>query len=89
MTYYFVKFSADYSDEFDVKGCTVTNKTPDKYMEAEKALIYPTERWFGTNESIEFNSFEEHCDAYKFIECSKEFYDEFFKMAPHGIGYLL
>lgn len=92
MKYYFVRFTADYADEFDIGGCFVTEKSPEEFFkETEKVAEkyydgFPCEVYFGTNEFIEYESLEEYKKRFHFQECTKEFYDEFKSFSSYPVG---
>lgn len=92
MKYYFVRFSADYADEFDIGGCFVTTRSPEDFFEEalENSIEYfdgfPCDRYFGTNEFITYESLEDYKRCFNFQECSKEFYEEFQRLNPYWVG---
>lgn len=57
--YKIVKFAANYADEFDIDGIRIfEEKDWDEYVE-NMHIEWPDEWYFGTNEFIEFQSFED------------------------------
>lgn len=89
MKHYLVKFYADYADEFNVEGAIVTTKSPDEFFQKAEGAEFPYERYFGTNEAIYFQSFEDYQNAFEFVECTKEFHDEFKKLFGSKFGHFL
>jgi hypothetical protein len=72
-----VKFYADYADEFDVKGFFITTqKKWDKHLEEVNTFFKdrtePVEVYFGTNECIEYDSFEEYKECFTVTPITKE-----------------
>lgn len=50
----------DWADEFDIEGFEIMDE--DQWVEYQEALTeaeYPIEQYFGTNEFVEFESFED------------------------------
>lgn len=68
-----VKFSGNYADEFQVSGFTVMEKKDwEQYVKDAKAGEWPQARSFGTNEGIQWESVEDHLDAFNTIEITDE-----------------
>lgn len=67
-----VKFKSDHSDEFDVFGFRIMNqKELTKFKEAVKQLFETrdhVEIYFGPNEAIEFESYDEVMRCFEIIE---------------------
>ena len=84
--YVYVTSSFDYSDEFDVEGCFVEEKQvfDDEMALVEEAFadgrLKDVEEYFGTNEAIEFDCFEDYERGLTVKECSKAFYLEFIEL---------
>ena len=59
--YVLVKYYDQWADEFDIHGFFVTTeKEWNKILDdLDKKTSYPQERYFGTNEFVEFASFED------------------------------
>jgi hypothetical protein len=92
--YVFVKLNHDYSDEFDVVGCTVMSEDEwnRQYSEIKRGfdqqLLNGKAFYFGTNEALTFNSFEHFDAGVDVCACSKQFHDEFKKLTFTGrLGY--
>ena len=75
MNYVLVKFKKDYADEFDVSGLKVVLKEDwEKEVERFRNCKYPFEKYFGTNEALEFDSFKELMSAFRVYDLDKEDY---------------
>lgn len=90
----FVRLDHNWADEFDVKcGYVTTAAEYDADIARIKSLfdsgdINGKEFYFGTNEALQFDSFEDFMNGVTADECSKEFYDEFNKLNSNGsIGF--
>jgi hypothetical protein len=60
MSHKLVKFQKGYADEFDVYGMRLmTGKELAEYLLAAKNATYPKEMYFGTNEYVKFQNFED------------------------------
>ena len=84
MSYVFVKTSHDYADEFDcVSAFCMLRETYEEKLQHIKdsfesgAISYEDEFYFGTNEALQFDSFEDFENGLEVIEVSKEFADTF------------
>jgi hypothetical protein len=76
MEYVLVKFKKDYADEFDVTGVMVVSKeTWEKELEKFKTAKYPFEKYFGTNEYLEFDSFKDAMRSFKVYDLTQEEYE--------------
>ena len=78
-----IKLHRNWADEFDVEGFVVmdtpqweAHKVMAKAQFEEKGYI---ERYFGTNEALEFSSFKDYMDAFAVLELSMEEYEVFKK----------
>jgi hypothetical protein len=59
----YVKFEGDYADEFYVNGfVVVTSDSWKEYLESLNEMEFPIEKYFGTNESMEFESAQSYLD---------------------------
>lgn len=81
--YILVKLDYNWADEFDVKSLWVT--TQDEYNAFLDKLSNfdindSCEIYFGTNECISFESYDELYNSLSERHVSKEFYDEFIKV---------
>ena len=77
MKYFIVFFSADYADEFDIQGFRVEK------AESKKSILdslvhpktkFPYERYFGTNEAIEYNDKKDFLSNFDIKEIKEEEY---------------
>jgi hypothetical protein len=63
MKYYLVKYEDNYADEFDIQGFRIFTEVE---LKAFKTLVktakYPQEVYFGTNESISYDSFTDYTE---------------------------
>lgn len=92
--YVFVQTSHDWADEFDYTGCFVALKARvEEYLARIKKafedgdLTEGDEFYFGTNEALQFDSYEWFMRGVTITECSKEFYEEFNSLTGgYGIG---
>lgn len=76
MQFYLVKFSADYADEFDVYGfCIMTEIEYKEFMNDLKKVDWPSENYFGTNEAIECESYEDYMRSVTVTDISQSEYD--------------
>ena len=78
-----IKLHRNWADEFDVEGMVVMNADQ---WEAHKAMAKARfeekdyiELGFGTNESLEFSSYEDYLDAFAVLELTLEEYEVFRK----------
>lgn len=71
-----IKLDTNWADEFDVQGFfTTTRKAWDEHLAAVKRYFENSdelELYFGTNEALTFDSYEEYADAYTASELSDE-----------------
>jgi len=68
-----IKFEKDYADEFDVVGYRVmTNTELKQYLLAAEKASYPKEMYFGTNEAVEFHSFDDFVNSLEIVDMSAE-----------------
>lgn len=91
--YYLVKFSLDWSDEFDVTGvsvCDTIRLEHERSIAREQADYIFKEIGFGTNESFYDIQMCELFEAYTFTEISESTYNElkhqFISMYSEGFG---
>lgn len=84
--YVFVKSSFNWADEFAAEGCFVQEKQvfDDELSQIEEAFadgrLEDVEVYFGSNEAITFDCFEEYSRGLTVKECTKEFYLEFIEL---------
>jgi hypothetical protein len=77
--FYLVKFSCNWSDEFDVKSVSVCDSVRyehEKQFAADHADLDIGELCFGTNESFTDMTFGELFECFKFLEISESTYLE-------------
>lgn len=106
MKYYLLNFTDNYADEFDVYGFKVlteeeylkqkesSEKAFELRLEAAKNSKYGpndcVEIGFGTNESVEFYSFENYMDSIKVMEINEDEYNvlaKLFKSYGNRVSY--
>lgn len=92
--YVFVKMSHDYADEFDVDCCFVADKREfNKNMSivqlAFDANVFDedSEFYFGTNEWLQFYSFDDFEMGVNVQDCTEDFYHEFIALCGGQVGY--
>lgn len=79
MSFYLVKFSKDWSDEFDVRAvsvCTAANREYEQQVVDENKDYCFDQIGFGTNECFYETTMQELWSAYEFIEISETAYLE-------------
>ena len=60
MSYLLIKFEKNYADEFDVYGTRImTNTEWADYLNEAMKDTYPKEIYFGSNEQIEFDNYQD------------------------------
>lgn len=77
-----VQLRCNYEDEFDVTALWLTTKEEYKnFLDALKTrnIKEDTEIYFGTNECITFNSYDDIVNSLTCMNVSDGFYDEFLK----------
>ena len=90
MSFVFVQTSYDYADEFDVNGCFVMPKPHFEKQLAEIKQAFEDGRfdgrefYFGSNEYLQFDSFEDFESGLEVKECTEQFYDEFSALTGSG-----
>lgn len=57
--YHVVRFNSNYADEFDVEGIRIFDDWKEYQETMKKDVSYPHEFYFGTNEQLEFESYED------------------------------
>ena len=73
MSYKLVVFQKNYADEFDVYGFTIMDaKEFNDFQLDVNTSEYPVEKYFGTNEYIEFNDVEEVFESLSITDISGE-----------------
>jgi hypothetical protein len=92
--YVFVTTTHNWADEFNIGGCFVAIDSEfqaimDKIQAAfaKGFITEDTEFYFGTNEGLSFENWEDFLSGVQVEECSKPFYDEFQIMCPYGVGF--
>jgi hypothetical protein len=86
----FIKFDSNYADEFDLSGFIVMTgiewelhkQAAQKRFTEEGAI----EKYFGTNEALIFEGFDEYLRCFKVKEISEEEYQLLLKLFPHYSG---
>ena len=72
MKYYLLKYDDNYADEFDISGFRVYDEPGyDSFKERVKSAKYPQERYFGTNEFVEFDSAKDYLKRIDISEISE------------------
>lgn len=89
-----IKFTGNWADEFDVDGFQVmeAQKWLDHLEEVQEKVQFPYEHYFGTNEFIEFESFEEYRSYFHVTNISDgdaEFLKEKFDVGKYGYGHFM
>lgn len=87
----FIKFEGNWADEMDISGFAIfMDKTWDQYLDIWKNASYPQEYCVGTNESIEFDSFNDFCrhfDVQEIEEAEAATIRKFFEMDDDCYGF--
>ena len=66
-----VKYSEDYADEFQVSGfCLMEKEEWEQYVKDASEGTWPQCQYFGTNEGIQWDSAEDHLDAFSVVNIS-------------------
>lgn len=64
-----VKYSEDYADEFQVSGfCVMTREKWENYVKRANEAVWPQCQYFGTNEGVQWDSAEDHLDAFNVVD---------------------
>lgn len=84
-----VKFTEDYADEFDISGFRVMTETKWNSHIADVRLTakWPQSKYFGSNEGIEWASFDDYLRAFKVVPITPEqaeFLDSAFSVSDRG-----
>ena len=80
MGYILVTLEKDYADEFTVFGFKIFTKRQWKSeLKKFESITYPCEFYFGTNEMLEFDSFEDVQREFLVQDISKDEYEVFKK----------
>jgi hypothetical protein len=93
MSYVFVQLSHDYADEFDVDCCFVQSKQEfesdlEKIKEGfEDGTLVDKKFYFGTNEALTFEEYEDFVGGIEVDDCSQEFFEEFTRLAGGCVGF--
>ncbi len=89
--YYLLKFDQDYADEFSVYGTkVVTEEKLEEGKESAKKLFAGKrniERYFGTNEAVEWYDYNDYMRSIKATEISQEQYDVLLKLGLDKFGW--
>jgi hypothetical protein len=77
MNYLLIKYKKDYADEFDVKGFMVSNEDDwNKHLSDVKRYFdlnpHTVERYFGSNEFVVYNDFEEYKRSFEIVNITSE-----------------
>lgn len=75
-----VRFESNWADEFDVEGVSAFDSTAEAETYIQESwdgmgsAEYHGEKgfWFGTNEELSFDSFEEYKSCFKIIPCTMD-----------------
>jgi len=70
-----IQFGANYADEFDVAGFTIMKESEwEEHLEEAEKLFEegPQERYFGTNECIDFKDFDDYESAFDVDDITAE-----------------
>ena len=91
MKYLLVKLNANYADEFDVDSMWVTTEEDHIALladlkEHEDNIHDGNEIYFGTNEAIYFDNYEELMHSLDVVEITPEFYNDFLTFVGNGHG---
>ena len=90
--YWALKQVCDYADEFMVEGFwTAQGETKEEILEklVNPKTKFPVERYFGTNEYIEFASKKDFYSTIKIEEISKFEYDVLTKLLKESLAQLI
>ena len=77
MKYFIVKQQCDYADEFYTNGLQLFEAESRQKLIKDlvpEDIKFPTEKWFGTNEAIEFYTKEDYLNSLKITEITEEEY---------------
>lgn len=87
--FYLVVYKDNYADEFDLEGFKIfTQEEWDAYVKGLQKLEYPTMTYFGTNEYVEYESFEDLIRRYKVIPIdvwNKDLIVKQFDLSPYSM----
>ena len=88
MNYVIVSLGVNWADEFDVNSLWVTTQEEyeDVLRDIDKNFVSDVEIYFGTNESICFDSKDDLLECIDSAPISKEFYDEFLTLIGETYG---
>jgi hypothetical protein len=90
MRYYLVTYFDNWSDEFDIEGFVLqTEDELQQMFDAARSVSYPSTLYFGTNEFVEYESFEDWRDHLDIKEITKEVFEEMTKLGIKGFGTFL
>jgi len=74
--YYLLEFSDNYADEFDIDGLVImTGDELDEYKNRVLNIKGHIERYFGTNEFVEYNNGRDYLNGLRITEINKNEYD--------------
>lgn len=77
MKYFLLQQDDNYADEFDISGFILKQgKSKKEVLESlvSEEVEFPCERYFGTNESVEYNSKVDYFDTITVTELTKSEY---------------
>jgi hypothetical protein len=82
-----VDSAVNWADEFDVYGFHIfSDEDWKEYLSFLDDITYPRERYFGTNESVEFSSKEEYLQQLRITDISKDEEVVLRRFFPYGFG---
>lgn len=80
-----IKYTADYADEFNVDGFWACSEEEfNHHLETAADADYPCERYFGINESIEYDSFEDYQATLNVVRINDEEFETLIKLFGRG-----
>lgn len=92
MKNYIVKFDDNYADEFDMEGFRLFKAESEDAIKdslVDERVTFPCERYFGTNEAMDYDSKEQYFNAISIVEISEEEFNIISKYFPRGFGTFL
>ena len=93
MKYFLVTKNEDYADEFDVEGFSIFEGESKQdilnQLTPSEDVSFPTERYFGTNEAIQYDDLKDYLESFEFKELTKEEYDTINKLFGGEFGTFL
>ena len=95
MSFYLLKFNADWADEFDVDGIVAFTSTElEKYKEKLNSIFSElskndiVEWYFGTNEFFEYENIDELWSDLDLTEITEVDYNIFIRLVGKQTGYI-